>query len=216
MQNNDDRRSFEQKATPIRGRPRSFDREAALEAATRLFWDKGYAATSISDLTRELGIGAPSLYAAFGSKDALYAEALDHYARRYDSLVWGGFDAAATAREAAKAYLCDSASALTACSASIPRGCMVTLSAASSEGPVALGECLRTARGNIHTRLLGRFEQAVSDGEIAASVDVAALARFLQTVQAGMSILARDGASRADLAAVAEVALAGWDARVAA
>ena len=66
-----------------RGRPRAFDREAALAQATRLFWLKGYEATSIADLTEAMGIGSPSLYAAFGSKEALYAEALRHYAEKY-------------------------------------------------------------------------------------------------------------------------------------
>ena len=72
-----------------RGRPRGFDRAAALAKATRLFWEKGYEATSISDLTEALGIGAPSLYAAFGSKEALYTEALNYYCESNEALVWG-------------------------------------------------------------------------------------------------------------------------------
>jgi AcrR family transcriptional regulator len=97
------------KSVHSRGRPRAFDREAALAQATRLFWRKGYTATSISDLTEVMKIGSPSLYAAFGSKEALYAEALRHYCERYDVLVWTNFGAAKTARGAVEALLMDSA-----------------------------------------------------------------------------------------------------------
>lgn len=197
-----------------RGRPRAFDRDAALDAATRLFWIKGYEATSISDLTNAMGIGSPSLYAAFGSKEALYEEALGHYACKNGDLVWAGFTAAPSAREAAALFLSDSAAALTGCVADIPRGCMIALSAVGSEGHEALGDRVRSDRNLTFERLKLRFERAVSEGEIAPSVDVIPLARFIQTVQFGMSILARDGASREELQGAVDVALAGWDARV--
>ena len=197
-----------------RGRPRAFDREAALAQATRLFWRKGYEATSIADLTAAMGIGSPSLYAAFGSKEALYAEALRHYRENYDALVWAGFFAAGTAREAVMSLLLDSAAALTGGRADIPHGCMVTLSSVAGEGACDLGARLRSARAATLDRLEARLGRAVAAGEIPASVDVRALARFVQTVQNGMSILARDGVGRAELEAVAQVAMAGWDARI--
>ena len=77
-----------------RGRPRSFDRDAALDQAVRLFWSKGYEATSISDLTAALGIGVRSLYAAFGDKKALFDEVVEAYSIRY-----GGWIARALAEE---------------------------------------------------------------------------------------------------------------------
>lgn len=202
------------KARP-RGRPRAFDREAALARATRLFWEKGYAATSIADLTEAMEIGAPSLYAAFGSKEALYVEALGHYRDTTEDFVWANFLAASTAREAAKALLMDSAAALTGCLADMPTGCMVTLSAVGSEGNAELGALVRSARAVGFERLLDRLERGKDEGQIPATVDLDALARFVQTLQNGMSILARDGASRAELEGVAEVAMLGWDARVA-
>ena len=196
-----------------RGRPRAFDRDAALEQATRLFWAKGYEATSMADLTQAMGIGSPSLYAAFGSKEALYAEALRHYADTNAHLVWSAFQCADTARGAVLSFLMDSAAALTGCVADLPRGCMVTLSTVGSEGYAELGEIVRAARAVTFERLVARFAQAVTDGEIAASTDIHALARFVQVVQAGMSILARDGASRSELENMTEVAMSGWDAR---
>lgn len=196
-----------------RGRPRGFDREAALAQAARLFWLKGFEATSMADLTEAMGIGSPSLYAAFGSKQALYAESLRYYAATYVSLVWGKFFSAATAREAVSSFLLDSAATLTGCVADIPRGCMVTLSSVGSEGHAGLGELVQSARAVTLERLKARLDRAVAEGEIPASTDIHALARFVQTVQSGMSILARDGASRAELEAVAEVSMLGWDAR---
>jgi len=199
--------------TRARGRPRAFDREAALGRATHLFWQKGYEATSITDLTEAMEIGSPSLYAAFGSKEALYVEAVRYYRDTYGALVWGKFCSAATARDAVASLLMDSAAALTGCLADIPRGCMVTLSSVGSEGHADLGEVVRSARAITLDRLKARLSQGVKDGELPASVDVHALARFVQTVQSGMSILARDGAGRAELEGVAEVAMQGWDAR---
>lgn len=201
------------KAKP-RGRPRAFDRAGALDRATRLFWERGYAATSIADLTDAMEIGAPSLYAAFGSKEALYAEALGHYRDSNEDFVWAGFFAAGTARAAVAALLMDSAAALTGCLADMPRGCMVTLSAVGGEGNAGLGAQVRVARAGTFDRLRARLDRGVTAGEIPATVDLDALARFIQTVQSGMSILARDGASRAELEGVAEVAMLGWDARV--
>lgn len=206
-------RTSQDRKTTARGRPRAFDREAALETATRLFWLKGYAATSIADLTEAMGIGSPSLYAAFGSKEALYAEALRYYGDTYEPLFWGNFQSTATARDAIMSLLLDSAAALTGCRADVPKGCMVALSSVGSEGYEQLGELVRSARAVGLARLKARLEEAVADGEVPASVDIRALARFVQTVQSGMSILARDGVGRAELEAVAQMAMMGWDAR---
>ncbi|MEG9527470.1 MAG: TetR/AcrR family transcriptional regulator [Hyphomicrobiales bacterium] len=209
--------SAEAEAAPARGRgrPRAFDREAALGQAMRLFWCRGFAATSISDLTAAMGIGSPSLYAAFGSKEALYAEALRHYGEQYEAMAWANFAAAPTARAAVEALLMDSAAALTGfCGREEPLGCMVTLSAAGSEGHAELGELVRTARAQGLKRVEARLHRAVAENEFGAAVDVPALARFVLTVQNGMSLQARDGASRAELEAVAQLTMLGWDARV--
>lgn len=197
-----------------RGRPRKFDRAAALDQATRIFWSKGYEATSISDLVKTMGIGSPSLYAAFGSKEALYAEALDYYRKTWGHLVWGRFLSAPTARDAVLALLMDSAVALTGGAADIPLGCMMTLSSVGNEGHEELGELVLSGRAVTLERLQARLEQGVAEGEIPEATDIHALARFVQAVQNGMSILARDGAGCEELESLAKVAMMGWDAGI--
>jgi AcrR family transcriptional regulator len=177
----------------------------------KLFWVKGYEATSIADLTEALGIGVKSLYAAFGSKDELYAEALRHYSSTYQHLVFGRFSEASNAREAALAYLSDSAAAMTGADCDLPHGCMATLGTVGSDGHAELEALMKMTRGGAFDALAARLEQAITDGDLPGSVDVVKLARFLQTVQSGMAIRARDGADRAELKSVAALAIAGWD-----
>lgn len=212
MQNDVSTCTAHSEPTPrLRGRPREFDRQAALAAATRLFWIKGYEATSIADLTETMGIGTKSLYAAFSSKDALYAEALKFYYTTYEGLVWTRFRKAATAREAALAFLQDSAIAMTGGDCDLPHGCMATLATVGSEEHSELGELMRATRAGGFDLLKARFDRAKSVGDLKATADTTKLARFVQTVQSGMAIRARDGADRAELHDVAEIALSGWD-----
>lgn len=163
-----------------------------------------------------MGIGSTSLYAAFGSKEALFSEALGYYLEQYEDLVWGRFSAAETSREAVEAFLLDSAAALTGAVLDIPRGCMVTLSAVGSEGYVELGELVRSARAATIEKLLARLRKGIERGDVPAETDLQALARFVQSVQYGMALLARDDVSSDELLAVAQIAMLGWDARVAA
>lgn len=214
MQKSDDARIDSNSGAKRRGRPRAFDRDAALSKAVHLFWKRGFEATSIADLTAELGIGAPSLYAAFGSKEQLYAEALERYVSDNEGYVWTDFRSAETAREAVRSLLFNSAAALTGCVKDMPRGCMVTLAQVGGADHEALEQLIRAARAQTLERLFLRIQEGVATGEIPASADVSGLARFVQTTQAGMSILARDGASQRDLQAVAEIAMEGWDARL--
>ncbi|WP_197062303.1 TetR/AcrR family transcriptional regulator [Dickeya chrysanthemi] len=188
-----------------------FDRENALAEATRLFWRKGFSATSMADLTAAMGIGGPSLYAAFGSKEELYAEAIRYYAEHYSDRVWAGFDSARTARDAVQAYLMDSAAALTGSyGPDEPLGCMLALSAVGEEGNTTLGELVRDGRAQARRKLELRFSQAVSEGDLVASVNINGLARYVLAVQGGMVLQARDGASRAELEKVARYAMLGW------
>ena len=86
--------------TAVRGRPRGFDRHEALKKALKVFWSRGYLDASMAELTTAMGINAPSLYAAFGSKEALFREAMRLYADTEGSALWKAVAGAPTAREA--------------------------------------------------------------------------------------------------------------------
>ncbi|GHC60909.1 TetR/AcrR family transcriptional regulator [Streptomyces cinnamoneus] len=193
---------------PTRGRPRSFDRDAALEQAVLAFWARGYEATSIADLTRAMGIGAPSLYAAFGDKAALFREALDRYQERYGGWAVRAVEEEPTARAAVERLLREAAAQLTA--EGRPRGCL--LIGAGDQGTTTSGdaeEALRMRRRAATGVLEERIRRGARAGELPAE-EAPALARLVLAVFQGMAQQARDGASRTELEKVAAAALRGW------
>lgn len=194
-----------------RGRPRSFDRSAALRRAMMVFWAKGYDGASMPELTAAMGIHSPSLYAAFGSKQALYREALALYGDSEGTAIWDGIPAAPTARAAVEQFLRASAESFSR--PDRPAGCMVALGGLHGEDANPdLSRDLRRRRALGVTTLRRRLERAVGSGELPAQLDCLAVARFYATVQHGMSIQARDGASQAALQSIADGAMAGGDA----
>lgn len=110
----------------------------ALNRAMKIFWQKGYTATSMNDLYEAMGIKSPSLYAAFGSKEDLYEEVLLHYEQSVAPVIWGHMTSEPSPRQAVWLWLERSADMLT--QTDMPHGCMVTLSAVGSEGNDRLGD----------------------------------------------------------------------------
>ncbi|MDY0884678.1 TetR/AcrR family transcriptional regulator [Dongia soli] len=192
------------------GRPRGFDRDQALQIAMEMFWQRGFAATSIADLCAALGIAPPSLYACFGSKEDLYEACISHYMNNMGPRVWGGFQKAATARDAVEAFLQDSAEELPGMNK--PAGCMVTLAYAGGEGSERLNQVVEDARRESFLLVERRIKKAIAQGEIGKKADPAAIARYVLSVQQGMSIQARDGATAEELREVASAAMKAWPA----
>jgi AcrR family transcriptional regulator len=191
------------------GRPREFDRDAALEAAMLLFWRKGFAATSMTDLCDAMDVRSPSLYAAFGSKEALYLEAVAHYVDIQGHLVWDGLEQAATARAGVESLLRVATESLPK-SRTTPAGCMVTLAGISDEWPAPISRVAKKVRLEMLDRLRARLGAAVASGELPASTDVEGVSRFYLSVFQGMAIQARDGATQAELERIASAAMAAW------
>jgi AcrR family transcriptional regulator len=192
-----------------RGRPRGFDRDEALHQAMNVFWERGYEGTSISDLIATMGIAAPSLYAAFGSKEQLFREAVE----LYDSLEAAADRAlheAPTAREGVEAMLRNHAASYT--DPETPAGCLIVLGAtASAPANRRIAEYLAGLRRETTATLRARLARGVEDGDVPAGVDVDALAAYFNTVNEGLSIEARDGATREQLDRTIDCALAAWD-----
>ncbi|TDC25745.1 TetR/AcrR family transcriptional regulator [Streptomyces sp. 8K308] len=195
-----------------RGRPRSFDRETALEKALRAFWEHGYEGTSVTDLTQAMGIGAPSMYAAFGDKKTLFEEATESYVRRYGGFVPRALAEEATAEAAIGRALREAAVEYTV--PGRPHGCLVISAVVTySESAEEVAEGLREMRRRNLAAFEKRIRQDIDAGVLAPDTDAAGLARFAATVMQGMSQQSRDGASREELLAVAEAAMLAWPAK---
>lgn len=194
-----------------RGRPLAFDRELALERAMLLFWDRGYEATSLQSLTEAMGINPPSLYAAFGGKEQLFLAAVERYLALHgddpDVLV-----KAPTARAAVDALLARSVLKLSG--RDVPHGCLLMLGTVNCRQDAAgLQRRMAAYRAEGQKALARRIAAGIADGELHADCDAAALAAFYATVIQGMSLQARDGATRAELQRVAGAAMLAWPSR---
>jgi AcrR family transcriptional regulator len=190
------------------GRPRAFDEGQALDRAMQIFWRKGYEGASLADLTKAMGINRPSLYNAFGDKEALFRKVLDRYERGPARYVVEALRQP-TARAAVESLfraVCDAAD-----NSANPRGCLFV------HGALACGseaECVRqdliSRRAAGETGLRRRFQRAKSDGDLPRRVDAAGLARYIMAVLHGMAVRSASGASRKELQGIAEMAMRAW------
>ncbi|MEV0153618.1 TetR/AcrR family transcriptional regulator [Micromonospora sp. NPDC050686] len=193
-----------------RGRPRTFDRTVALHRAMDVFWQRGYEGASMTDLTGAMGIASPSLYAAFGSKEKLFREAVSLYNEVEGRVPQQVLRDAPTAREGIAGWLRHHARAYL--DPARPTGCLVALAAttiSAENEPVRqfVAECRQADVADIKRRL----DRGVESGDVPASTDTAAVAEYFYAVSLGMAVRARDGVSGRTLHAIAEAALVAWD-----
>jgi AcrR family transcriptional regulator len=195
--------------TRKRGRPRLLDRNAGLDVAARLFWERGYEGTSIADLTHAMGITPPSLYATFGSKEELFRLALDHSIAQQSQRRSEMLQAKIPAYEALATYLYDIAEGDT--QPDKPRGCIVSTAVLQhSEENASVARTAAAWREAAIQILKTRFDRAVSEGELPEQTDTDTLARFYGAIIQGMSAQACDGACTARLKDLVDVALTAW------
>ena len=191
---------------PVRGRPRGFDRDAALKRAMEVFWSRGYEGAQLVDLTKAMGINPPSFYAAFGSKEDAFCEAVDLYVATVGAEPMLALERATTLRSGLRTLIERSIDVALSTEAG---GCMLILGV-TNHLPENAGACarLKAARQITHDLIERRLERAIHDGELPESCHVGALASFFHGVLQAVGFQARDGASRADLRRLIEPALA--------
>lgn len=193
-----------------RGRPRTFDEAEVLDAATRLFWERGYEGTSIKDLIDAMGMTPPSVYAAFGSKEALYDRVLDRYTETFGQMLLRELHAEPDLKRAISALVRDWARLLAG--GAHPKGCMISLGMpAHSPDQATVARSLANRRAATRKLFLHRLE--AGRDQLPEGTDLTALANYLAMVIVGMSGLTRDGVTAKDLLAVADVAVAAWPDR---
>lgn len=190
------------------GRPLSFDRDEALYKAMLLFWQHGYEATSLNDITTALGIKPSSVYSAFGDKKGLFLDAIALYlsgpvtAEMIIEQAVSGYDAAHSLLNTA---------AVGFTGTNTPRGCLLASSVTScSTAADDVKMVLATIRRAIEERLCFKISQSVLDKQLPVDTDADGLAAMTMTVIQGMSTLARDGATREKLLRVSQLAMRSW------
>jgi AcrR family transcriptional regulator len=185
-------------ASKRRGRPRTFDREAALTSAMETFWLKGFDGCAISDLTAAMNINSPSLYAAFGSKEELFREAVDLYGTLEGEATRSALEGPRHIRDALGTMLKRSVAMFTR--GPQPRGCMVMLGTLNvSADQEELRDLLHQRQKQILDVIGKRMALAVEDGEFAPSVDVEGLSMMCAVLFTGLAVHAHDGVGRAKL-----------------
>ncbi len=193
------------------GRHREFDVNEALDAAVKVFWQKGFEGTTYADLVEAIGVERPALYSAFGNKEALFLKALARYDERYLDYMPEAL-ALATAREVATRIIHQAIDLNTR----FPEhtGCLgINGALAVSDDAEHVRRALNEYRLAGQERLRQRFTQAKADGDLPEDADPLALAAFVTTVTQGIAVQAKAGLDRATLELVANEALACWPRR---
>ncbi|MFN8652205.1 MAG: TetR/AcrR family transcriptional regulator [Gemmatimonadales bacterium] len=192
-------------------RPKEFDEEQALAAALEVFWEKGYEAASVHDLTERMGIQKASLYNTFGDKHSLFLRALASYSA--ETLDWyrGQLERPGPVRATLLALLdeltegCDDEE-------EDARGCLCVNSAIElAPHDPAIASLLQQhnqSQEDLFRRALMRAQQA---GEIAATLDPLGTARYLLNVIAGLGVAHKAGASRERLQDIVRISLSVLD-----
>ena len=195
-----------------RGRPKTFDRDAALDKALTLFWTHGYEGTSLSDLVAATGAKAPTLYAEFENKEGLFRAAMERYVERFSAERNAALqDESKSVAEAIEGWFRATAACFT--HRDTPAGCFfICTSTALSSSSGEIAHMLRQQHDAQQQTLIDFLTVRQQRGDIPAQVDILSLARYLACMLQGMSVRAREGAPKADLDNIIDTLMAMWSA----
>jgi AcrR family transcriptional regulator len=188
-----------------RGRPRAYDPEKVLDQAAELFWANGFEATSLDDLSVAMGMGRPSIYNAFGDKEALFLKALERYRDTIGSTPLAAMAGKDSVSEAFDAFF-QRIVAYTTGDSRHP-GCLMGSVAVSTElDPVKhfLTESLEWLEQQLGLRL----QAAIDAGQLPAGYPVGVGARRATNAMIALTVRARIGTTREELMADAHAATA--------
>lgn len=187
-----------------RGRPRSFDRNEALRKAMQTFWTNGYEGTSMTQLVDAMGIVSPSIYAAFGSKEELFREAVDLYIHSEAEAAWKALDQIDDTRTAIQTMLLTSIDSFVATQP--PRGCLVILGTSHlGNTDEVVQTILRTHRNRFRKRLTERLTRQTESHDAPDQPPPEALSECILAFFSGLAIEAVDGVPEAQLRETAKL-----------
>ncbi|AZG71725.1 TetR/AcrR family transcriptional regulator [Shewanella livingstonensis] len=192
------------------GRKRAFDRDIALDKAMRLFWVNGYSATSIANLSAELGINTPSLYAAFGNKETLFKEVLAHYVEQYAGVNYHYLTETSDATLKQRLQACFYGLIHLFASSDTPRGCLLVKSVNESDSVSFPKDALlymRQQGQETKQLLMTLLESDMHQASSTHNQDIETLVDYLLAVSYGLAVQAKAGQSEAALKSVFDHAL---------
>lgn len=191
-----------------RGRPSAFNKDEVLEKALQVFWLRGYEAASMAEITDAMGISRPSIYNAFGNKEALFDQVLQKYVDGPVSFVRKSIQEP-TAKQVVEKFLTGTVELFT--NDQLRRGCLIAQAALScSQESSLVKQKLIQRRNNYETAMRIRFESAQKSHDLPSNTNPATLAKYIVTVQQGMSLQATSGATKADLMGIVNIVLDNW------
>jgi AcrR family transcriptional regulator len=174
----------------------------------KVFWEKGYEGTTLPDLERAIGVNRPSVYAAFGNKEALFRKVVEHYGDGPACFMQEAVKLP-TARQVVERTLFATIDLVT--NPKNPGGCLAVQGAlVCGDEAAAARKQLAAVRAAGEEMLRRRFVRAKAERDLPRGTTPADLARYVVTVMHGISVEAAGGASRRALQRVAELALRAW------